>query len=188
MGVKKGLPARYLWCVQVHLFWTDTLVLRHRMGDTMETHPEQNIPKDDDDAHITTEGGSDTDTHHEAEDENDVFEIIDFTTASPWECLAADIEKHLRGWGLAEGAEERSKGNSAKSAQMVGNQEAIVDMRGRAYTLRYINCVSQAVTQDTAVEVHRGSSKISVASVIGAGAQTSSNTHRYVERTLHITI
>lgn len=163
------------------------------MGDTMETHPEQNIPviipKDDDDADITTEGGSDTDAHHEAEDENDVFEIIDFTTASPWECLAADIEKHLRGWGLAEGgAEERSKGNSAKSAQMVGNQEAIVDMRGRAYTLRYINCVSQAVTQDTVVEVHRGSSKISVASVMGAGAQTSSNTHRYVESTLHITI
>eukprot|EP00039_Didymoeca_costata_P006796 m.93265 g.93265 ORF g.93265 m.93265 type:complete len:970 (+) comp13396_c0_seq2:149-3058(+) len=38
----------------------------------------------------------------EQDEDDKVFEITDFTTASPWERLISDIEKLFRQWGLAE--------------------------------------------------------------------------------------
>eukprot|EP00041_Stephanoeca_diplocostata_P034420 m.1172820 g.1172820 ORF g.1172820 m.1172820 type:complete len:1080 (+) comp24519_c0_seq30:287-3526(+) len=135
---------------------------------------------------VSTEGDeSGVDQSSDVEDDNDVFEIIDFTTASPWECLAADIEKHLRAWGLAAGnVEERTKESKNTRTHVLHSQEAIVDMRGRAYTLRYVRCAESENRRSATVDVNRGSSKISAASTKSGNTETSPGSHSFSVRNL----
>lgn len=47
---------------------------------------------------------------------DEVFEITDFTTASPWERLIADIERFFRQWGLD--AEARGIGRATAPGEL----------------------------------------------------------------------
>lgn len=49
-------------------------------------------------------------TEDESGGDGDVFEIVDFSCASPWEQLSADIEKAIRAWSLD------NKGNDLKAS------------------------------------------------------------------------
>lgn len=61
----------------------------------------------------------------------EVFEIVDYTNASPWETLVSDVERAFRNWGLA------SSVPATRMADHSGQRSVEVSMLGRVYLLEY---------------------------------------------------
>jgi len=73
---------------------------------------------------------------------DDVFEIIDFTNASEWESLVADVEKAIRRWGLEMGSADDvvALAGTARDAGVVNT--GALQMRGRQYRLSHVRVAS----------------------------------------------
>eukprot|EP01137_Pigoraptor_chileana_P031729 Opistho-2@20029 len=76
---------------------------------------------------------------HQQDGVEDVFEINDFTCASPWESFVADIEAALRLWGLADSGGDRRSNSASPTASgtPVHPCEAVVWCGDRQFLLAH---------------------------------------------------